>query len=336
MEIFGDFNGADMGLGMAISGDSDGMDMGRGIEMFGDSHGMDMGRGEDHGGFSTAFQGYGFVVTNGQVTGMEGIFGTASINLPLPSNASFAYDATSNTITETLTGTTGMESIQYTATAANPALYQITQETTTITSPTTTTWWGGTEGFNFTSTNGQVTGIQEVFNAGAYSATENMQTSPSTVFSMSGTTVTETSIHGNKVETTTYTQPAGSSLYAVAAETSDFILPGTATTALWVNPCDRANFTVDGSGNVTQVQAVSPTGVATTVTPGAADSFQQVAPGYVQETITHGTNSNYVLFYENTSATVYTEVAHGSGTTVDLVGIQAQLAHVPTALLSLL
>jgi hypothetical protein len=281
-------------------------------------------------------QGFGFTITGGQVTAMDRVFGTSTFSLNLPSNATFSVDATANTITETLAGAHATETILYSAEPTNTSLYQISQESSTITNPSTTTVSGFTKGYAFTIANGQVTAMQEVFSNPFFSDTENQQISPTTLFSVNGATVTEASIHGDTIETTNFTQPAGSTLYAIASESSTIVLPGTATTLLSVNPNDRADFTIGTSGNVTQVQAVSTNGVITTITPGSNVAFSQISPGFVQETITVGTNSYYSLFYQGSSSVPYTEIAHGVGATVDLVGIKAQLAEIPASLLSLI
>ncbi len=281
-------------------------------------------------------QGVGFIITGGQVTAMDQVFGTSTFSLNLPSNATFSVNAAANTITETLAGSTSTETILYSAEPTNTSLYQVSQETTTIINPTTTTASGFTKGYAFTIANGQVTAMQEVFSNLTFNATENQQISPTTVFSVNGTTVTETSIHGNTIETTNFTQPTGSTLYAVASESSTVILPGTATTLLSVNPNDRVDFTIGTSGSVMQVQAVSSNGVVTTITPSSNVTFSQISPGFVQETATAGTNSFYTVFYQGSSTAPYTEIAHGVGTTVDLVGVKAQLAEIPASLLSLI
>ncbi len=267
---------------------------------------------------------------------MDQVFGTSTFSLNLPSNATFSLNTSANTITETLAGATRTETILYSAEPTNASLYQVSQETTTITNPTTTPANGFTNGYAFTIANGQVSAMQEVFSNFAFSVTENQRISPTTLFTVNGTTVTETSIHGNTIETTSFTQPTGSTLYAIASESSTIVLPGTATTLLSVNPDDRAEFTIGTSGNVTQVQAVSCNGVVTTITPGSNVAFSQISPGFVQETVTLGTNSHYSLFYQGSSSVPYTEIAHGMGATVDLVGIKAQLAEIPASLLSLI
>ncbi len=139
-------------------------------------------------------------------------------------------------------------------------------------------------------------------------------------------------MRGNGVATIQFVQPTGSTLYAVGSVTEAIIQANGASTLLSVNPYDRAEFTIDSSGTVTQVQSVSPTGTVATVTPNSHTTFTQLAPGFVQETVTYGSHASYVVFSEGSgSGGIYTEVAHGSGSTVDLVGLQAQLAHLPAS-----
>lgn len=271
----------------------------------------------------TTQHGFEFTVSNGQVMAMEGVIGANTFNIHVPSNATFALGT--NMVTETITGTNATDVIQYTAETGNNAFYQVSQDTVTFTNPSTTDSNGHTFGYAFTISNGAVTAEQETFGNASHTTTFNVRLSPGAVFSTGNGTVTETLAHGNSVETIRYVQPSGSTLYAVASETTTFIQPGTATTALSVNPCDRAEFTI-ATGTVTQVQSVSPNGTATTVTPNSHTTFTQLAQGFVEETTTFGSHSAYTVFYAGSgSGGVYTEVAHGSGTTVDLVGLQAQL-----------
>ena len=290
-------------------------------------------------GASVSPQGYEFTLnSSGQVSAMAYLFGTRTFNLDLPANATFTTDSNAGTVTETLTGKYANESIVYTAETPNASLYQVTQETLTVDTPSTTTSGGYVNGYSFTIASGQVTAMQAVFGSTGSTHTFTLNSSPDTVFSVSGTTVTETSIHGNAVETIQFVQPANSTLYAVSSETVSFITEGSATTALSVEPYERAEFTIGSGGAVTQVQAVSPSGTLKTVTPDSHTTFVQLAAGFVEETYTNGTHSSFALFYEGGSNGIYTEIAHGSGTTVDLVGIQAQLAqlsHLSPALAAL-
>lgn len=279
---------------------------------------------------SSPEQGFEFTVTNGQVTGMERVFGSFTFDLQLPSNATFAVGT--NTVTETITGTSATEVIQYTAESGNSSLYQVSEDTVTFTNPSTTSSNGHTLGYSFTVSNGTVTAEQETVGISTHTFSFNVPIPPAAIFSVGSGTVTETLVQGNAVETIQFVQPSGSSLYAVASESTAFVQPGTATTLLSVNPYDRAEFTIS-NGAVTQVQSVSPSGAVTTIVPNSHTTFTQLAPGFVEETTTFRSHSSYEVFYAGSGSNgIYTEVAHGSGTAVDLVGLQAQLAQLPSGI----
>ncbi len=274
-----------------------------------------------------------FTITSGKVTGMAAVNGTTSHALTLPSTATFAVGT--GTVTETLTGTSATEVIKYSV-VAGTSQYLVSQETTTIAAPTTSNGHGGTNGYSFTLTGGAVTGMSQTMTMGTHTSTHATPIVPAMTFSTSGGAITETVVQGNAVETIKYVQPTAGGLYAVAAHSSTFIPVGSATTALSVNEYDRAKFTVAG-GAVTAAQHIGPTGTATTYTADSHTSFKALAAGFVEAIHTFGTHTSYEVFYAGASANgVYTEVAHGSGTTVDLVGLQAQLAQIPSAIGALL
>jgi hypothetical protein len=285
-------------------------------------------------GFSTiAPNGYEFTISNGAVTGEQRVIGTQTFSLNLPSNATFTVNSATNSITETLTATGSSEVIQFAQNPANTALYNVTSETETITNPTITNANGSTNGYSFTISNGTVTGVQEVssytgYNGVAHSNTESHTLSPTSTFSVSGTTVTETSVQGNTIETLQFVASGTSGLYAVASETTTFVQVGSSTTPLNVDPFNRDEFTI-ANGAITQAQTVSATGTVTMIASNANITFSQLASGFVQETVTNGTSSAYVVYYDGNSDGIYTAIAHGTGTTVDLVGLQTQLASAP-------
>ena len=270
-----------------------------------------------------------FTVVNGHVTGMAAVDGSKSDALKLPSNAVFTVGT--GTITETLTSTKETEVVKYSQ-VTGTSQYRISQETLTVTTPTTSDGAAGTSGYKITLTNGAVTGLAESATLGGHTSTTAIPIVPAMTFTVSGGAVTETVVHGDVVETIKYVQPVPGGLYAVSVETANFIAQGSATTALSVDEYERAKFTIANNA-VTQVQAVSPSGAATTVTVDShTTSFKVLASGYVEEIHTVAGHSAYEVFYAGSSAAgVYTEVAHGTGTTVDLVGLQAQLAQIPTA-----
>jgi hypothetical protein len=268
-----------------------------------------------------------FTISNNQVTGMAEVWHGHARPLHVPGSASFTVGT--GTVTESLNLPSGSETINFAQSQSDPTLYNIASETLTITNPTTSGWHGSSFGYAFTETNGAVTDMQAVWSHGSHSHTQDLPLSPGSAFVVNGSTITETLVHGAEVDAITYVQPTGSTLYAVSSETSTFIDPGTAATQLWVNAFDRDAFAITG-GAVTGVQSVGLDGTLTTITPPANASFSVLAPGFVEESFSHGSHSMYEVFYDPTGAGVYTEVAHGFGATVDLAGLQAQLSQLQT------
>jgi hypothetical protein len=269
-----------------------------------------------------AGSGFEFTISNGQVSGMERVFGSDTFSLTIPSSASFTVG--SNSVTETLTGSRATEVVQFVQDASNTSLYHIGMETLTVTSPTTSYDNGVSFGYAFTISNGAVTGMQESFSYAGNTHTHNLFIAPTATFSMTNTGVTENLVYGNVLETIQFVASSGG-LYAVASDSESFIQPGAATTLLSVEPYERAKFTVDASNAISQVQAVLVNGAVQTVTLPAGISFSVLAPGYVLETRTNGSHSSYEVFHDGNGDGIYTAVAHGQGTTVDLVGLQAQI-----------
>jgi hypothetical protein len=266
-------------------------------------------------------RGYEFTIANGQVTGMQFVNGTHTFNLNLPASATFSVGTNPATVTETLTGTKATETIQFAVDPNHAGMYQIASETETVTTPSITGSSGQVHGYTFTLTNGAVTGMQAVNGTHSF----NLMIQPNAQFSIGNNTITETLTRGNQLETLTYVAPGGGSTYALASDATSFVYAGTATTALSIEPFDRDKFTFDGSGTVTQIQAVRADGSTVTLTPNANVTFTQLAPGFVVETVTHGSNSAYEVYHDGNGDGIYTAVAHGHGTTVDLVGLKAQI-----------
>ena len=268
-----------------------------------------------------------FTIAGGQVTAEEAVFGQHTRDLRIPSDASFSVGT--GMVTETIAGTHATETIQFTAEPANASLFQVTSDARTILAPATTDAAGHVFGFSFTVAGGAVTAEQVVF--GASAADEHMHTlrsAPDATFTASGATVTETSVQGDAVDTTTYVQTGAAGLYAIASQSQTVIPEGTATTALSVDPFERAEFTFGASGAVATVSAVHDDGTTSVFTPRTGETFSQLATGVVEETITHGSHSSFVVFADGNGDGIYTAVAHGEGSTVDLAGLQTQLTTV--------
>lgn len=267
--------------------------------------------------------GFEFTISNGTVTAMERVLGSKTFDLHIPSNASFSVGT--STVTETITGSFDTDVLQFVQDSSNASLYHLASDTLRVANPTTTDSNGRTFGYSFTVTNGSVTAEQVVHGNSTTMSTHTVQIPSTASFSVSDSAVTETVVYGNVVETIQFVASGSSSLYAVASDSKTFIQQGAATTALSVDPFDRAKFTIDASGNVTAVQAVQQDGTLKDVTVSSNIAYTQLASGYVLETHTRGSNTTYEVYHDGNGDGIYTEVAHGTGSTVDLVGLKAQL-----------
>ena len=265
--------------------------------------------------------GYEFTITNGQVTGASLVFDDHTRTLRIPDAASFSVGTGS--VTETLTGKYATEILQFTST--DGTLYQLASAQTVVDSPTTI-YGDATFGYQFSISNGAVTAVQLSDTHGSHTSSRTLDIGPTTTFSV-GTdgSVTATSVYGDTVESTVFVASGTAGLYAVQSDTETFIQQGTANTRLDVQPYDRAEFTIDGSGAVTAVQRVQHDGSTQAVTVGSDTSYSQLAAGYVLEVRTHDGHTGYEVYHDGNGDGIYTEVAHGSGNTVDLVGLQAQV-----------
>lgn len=280
---------------------------------------------DDHFGSNGAYK---FTISGSTVTSEQRVVGERTVTVRIPDSATFTV--ASGSVTETITGTHATETLRFTADASDPTLYHLASETTVVTSPTTT-YGSHTFGYGFTIANGAVTAmsVTETNGSGtqAHTSTHTVPIGSTTSFSVAADgTVTETTIAGHAIESTTYAPSGTTGLYAVTSESHTFIPSGSATTLLDIEPHDRARFTIDASGAVTQVERVLADGSTKSITPGSATTYSQLAAGYVLEVQTHGTHTAYEVYHDGNGDGIYTEVAHGSGSTVDLVGLQTQIS----------
>jgi len=265
-----------------------------------------------------------FTITDGQVTGLEHVIGSRTIAASLPADATFSVGT--GTVTETLTRGAATATLTWSVDAADAALYHLTQEvrsfdTTAANTPT----------YGFTVAAGAVTGMTQTFGTSGWTHDVAVGDLAASVFTVAGSAVTETAIRGNTLETLTYTTTDGTT-YKLASETLTVVPVGTAATALDVEPYERMRFTFDGA-TVTGARAVKPDGTTVDVHLGSTVTYAQAAAGYVVETITRGNHAYYEVFHDGNGDGIYTAVAHGQGTTVDLVGLQAQITPQIDALL---
>jgi hypothetical protein len=240
----------------------------------------------------------------------------------------------SGAVTETVTAANESVTLTYAAEVGNASLYQISAETVAYGTGTAGTARAPSVSYSFTESNGSVTGVSETVTRGSFSDSFALTVPPTAVFTIGSGTISETFASGAGYDTVTYT--SSGSGYVISSETVNFISQGTATTALDINPFDRAEFTIS-NGAVTAADWVGPSGATGVIASNSHVSYSLLATGYVEETVTYGTHSNFAVFAEGSGGNgVYTEVASGSGSTVDLVGLQAQLAHLPSAVAALL
>lgn len=264
-----------------------------------------------------------FTLTDGQVTAMAWVEGSGVRTLQIPSNATFTVSGT--TITETLTGSNGTQTLQYTQDGTDTTLYHLTGESLTVTNPSTTDSNGQVHGYSFTLSNGVVTAVQRVDGASASSThSHDLTLQPGQSYTVTSTGITETIISGNTIETLQFVAVGADGLYALASEATTVIQAGTATTRLDVHALDRDLFTLGSNGTVTQVQAVKLDGSSQTLTVPSNVTYTQLEAGYVLETVVKGSTSYYEVYHDGNGDGIYTSVAHGSGS-VDLVGLKAQI-----------
>ncbi|MCS0633168.1 hypothetical protein NX786_27920 [Telluria mixta] len=265
-----------------------------------------------------------FTISNGQVTGLEHVIGSRTIAAGPPADATFTVGT--GTVTETLTRGTATATLTYTVDADDAGLYHLTQEvrsfdTTAATTPT----------YGFTVSGGAVTAMTQTFGTSGWAHSVAVGDLAASVFTVEGSTVTETAIRGNTLATLRYTTTDGTT-YKLASETLTVVPVGTAQTALDVEPYERMRFTFDGA-TVSAAQSVKADGTAVDVHLGTTVAYALAAAGYVVETITRGNHSYYEVFHDGNGDGIYTAVAHGQGTTVDLVGLQSQITAQIDALL---
>ncbi|MFA9219432.1 MAG: hypothetical protein ACEQSK_20325, partial [Sphingomonadaceae bacterium] len=222
---------------------------------------------------------YKFTVSNGVVTAEQRVIGSHTVTVTIPTTASFTVGT--GTITETITTTKGTETLQFAVDATDATLYHLIAEKTVITNPTTVNG-SNTFGYAFTVANGAVTAVSVTDTHGSKTSSHALTIGATTSYSVATDgTITETTIAGHAIETTTYAKSGTAGLYAITSEAHSFIQSGSATTLLDVEPRDRAKFSIDSSGAVTAISKVLSDGSTAVITPGSGTTYSQLAAGYV-------------------------------------------------------
>nr|WP_315396878.1 hypothetical protein [uncultured Duganella sp.] len=186
--------------------------------------------------------------------------------------------------------------------------------------------FGDHAGYSFTVENGAVTAVQITTKFGATTLSSTVPVGPTTTFSIGADgTVTENVVYGHSIERTDFKLSSETGLYSKTAVTVSDIPANGATTQLDVAPYARATFTFDANGAISAAQHVLPDGNKLTMNPGATLAYSALEPGYVLETRTVGGYTYNEVYHDGNGDGIYTGVAHGSGTTVDIVGLKAQI-----------
>ncbi len=267
-----------------------------------------------------------FTITDGQVTGLARVVGSNVIPVRLPSDATFTVGT--GIVTETIARGTTTEVLTYAADAAGSTLYHLSQDVKTF-----DTTAASARSYTFTVTDGAVTALSVSSGWSGNVRTVDVTKLAATSFTADGDTITATTVHDNTLETLQFTSTDGTT-YHLASDTQSFALLGDATTALDVDPNDRLSFTFSGD-TVTAAQVVKADGttVAVSTHGNATVAYTQPEDGYVVQTTTYGTRTQFEVFHDGNGDGIYTEVAHGTGTTVDIVGLQTQITTAIDALL---
>jgi len=273
---------------------------------------------------------YSFTIANGAVTAEEIVRDGHTRTVDLSSIDSFTVGT--GTVTETIALDGGKATIDYALEAGSTTLYQVVGRSFTVTDPTGALPDGGTLTYGFTVAGGAVTGETETITFGSHTLTRNVRTPADAVFTAGTGTVTESWVSGDHVKSVTYTELPGGTTYAVSEVSSTLVLPGSATTALDVRPDHQALFTIGSGGAVTAAELIRPDGKTVTITPDSHYALTELAPGYVEAVVGSGSHTHFAVYYDAAGTGTYTEIAHGSGSAVDLVGLKAQIAELPTAL----
>ena len=257
-----------------------------------------------------------FTIQGGRVTGIGHVVGSRAIATGLPANATFIVGA--GTVTETLTRDAATATLTWTADAHDASLYHLAHEVRTF-----DTTSADTPTYGFVLRGGTVAAMTQTFGADGGTHTVDVARLVASAFTVDGGTVIETTIRGNTLVTLTFTTTDGTA-YKLASETVSVVPAGAAATVLDVEPYERMRFTFSGD-TVTLAHAVKMDGSTIAVPPHAGVTYTRPAAGYVVETIMRGTDTFYEVFHDGSGDGIYTAVAHGSGTAVDLAGLQAQI-----------
>ncbi|MFA7269135.1 MAG: hypothetical protein WC073_07315 [Sterolibacterium sp.] len=182
------------------------------------------------------------------------------------------------------------------------------------------------EGYQFAiAGGGVVTSITEV----EHGIAKIKSIKPYQTYSVSGADVLKTESKGGFQEISRYSDSNTDGLYQKIAEAT--VLDVGAATPTLQNALlrgDHMKFSFDASGQVVLgAYHVMKNGLAINETIKANTQFS-VQNGFVIETESKGTTTHWEIFRDGNADGIYSEVAHGEGLLIDLVGLSNNLAPV--------
>jgi hypothetical protein len=181
--------------------------------------------------------------------------------------------------------------------------------------------------YSFTIKDGVVTAEQMTTTLGPTTHTSDVAIGPTTTFAIGADgTVTENLVTGHVIEHTDFKPSSAAGQYTKASVTVTDIPANGAATQLDVAPILRATYSFGNDGTISVSHHLLADGTELTVNPGSGITFNVLEPGYVMEARTIDGHSVNEVYHDGNHDGIYTGVAHGNGTTVDLVGLKAQIA----------
>ncbi len=256
---------------------------------------------------------------------------------PDASSPTFAFNYDSGTgattVTETSSHSTGSRTLTY---SSQGSVLALTESDFTASNPSTTLPDGGSRAYFF-GANGAIT-VDTTWNGQSNSYAEPLNPTATFTGLTSNTgstpnTITETFDTANAVTTLTFVGDATDG-YALSNSATTYIPATGAGPALDLNPFDRVDFDFTNS-TVTYINSQGSAGTPVSMTADSDKTYVDLGSAgglsgdFVAETITHGSNVFYELFYASGGVgTEYMEVARGSGSasSLSLTGLANQIA----------
>jgi len=182
------------------------------------------------------------------------------------------------------------------------------------------------KGYQFAVANGSVSSVAEV----EHGVTKTKYIKPYQTYSVSGADVLKTESKGVFQEISRYTDGNADGIYQKTSEAT-VLNVGAATTTLQLQKAlshsDHMKFDLDVSDQVLSASHVLSNGAVVNEPLNANTQFS-VQNGFMVEAVTAGTATRWEIFRDGNGDGIYTEVAHGLGPIVDLVGLATNLAAV--------